>query len=1075
MKLREKILFCLLLTALSACVAAKKPRTYSNGNTSITLSEDGLNLEKLIVAGMKNHFSGNASSSMWKLYLFDEKTKKINTYPLYGKGYYWQNPWKMGNASISSRDAKLIGKHWDKSKKLLTLNYSHPKAKVNLFFKIKPASVIWWGNFTNKSNLPIYQFAVIDNWRLSYNQQNTFILPTSNTSGIEYKTIKKTTFCMVNAWDGFLITSPRKILSLYIVQPEHRPFLGTQTKLHSNGSPIGKLTVSSDTLCFRKKGQSLQSVKLKLTSFKNLRTWADNYIQDNFPSIKKLNEKIPESIRSKLASAYIMPTKNNMKDLSRIMTQIPGSAILHIPGYMRPISQSPSIYAPFPNYFPPNPEFGSMEDYRQLVAIARSNGHLFMPRNSFFYWVKGSDVDKKYDLKNLAKKRIDGKPRTARWELPGYLISPSSPIVLDLLHDYFGTWKKMGAEINFTNVIGAIGPYGNRYDFHPNAPAPDLYYNQIRKMMKWHGDRMPLLSEGGGAWQLPFQAGFCDHYSGNPAHSKSSYLAKASRGKFMRFHHEIGPMLGHEYVKFYPHNMNTCANLDSIPKITFYLLYGINPKFGLGKIEHLNDKNHLWMKTVATLAKTVFAPVYGTRLKHFERRSDGTLRAVYGDCTIIGNYTGKNYTIDTLYPGTQIASDGFVLYSSDKSTVAGYFSKFAGHLFKNPQLVIIKRKAKKIKLYLPLAKQNVFIPIPLKNPQSYKAVLLGKSTSVLQTAYGHDCLLINLPTIPGGLQKNIPYISISRGKAPDNNLSPLSLQARWQGSNSSQKNYLNKNNAKTKVLIRLENYASAPRRMVIQINGDLWGKSFSKNMTINVPACGNVEKTVGLSGKREKNTVNIKVACVSCKPLQIACNLHLTKSYIPALIPLKEAQAIAPIILQWNAINNKKPPAGFKFTSVNSKPTPEGWKLSGPESRITIGSQALRLNKTIFLECVFRLDKQPVFKNTRGEVNLLHPLGKTGPRTIELRYNSYYDAMRFLIVNKKVQFIDLTCFKQPMSEGKWYHVVAWMDGKKQVLIVNGNQVERKISGQLQAYRGPWQIGGGLDVTVAYLRIGGTRQ
>jgi hypothetical protein len=482
--------------------------TFSNGKTSIALAQDGSNLKYLKVAGVKNHFKGDSSSSLWRLYLFDEKTKRLNTYPLYGS---WQHKWEMGIASISSRDAKLVRKHWSDAKKLLMLEYSHPQAKVTMFFKLNSHSIVWWGEFSNKDKLPIYQFTIMDKWQLTYNQQNSFIMPGLSTSGIEYKTIKWTVYDTVNAWDGFLCPSPKNLFSLYAVQAENGPLLGTYTTLRGDGAPTGTVAVTSSTLCFRKREESLNSVKLKISSFKDLRSWADSYVHDNFPSIKKLNEKIPDAIRSKLKEAYLMPVlAGNMKKITKVIAKIPGTVILHTPAFKRPPPKG-GPWDAFPNYFPPNPKYGSMDDYQKLIAEARANGHIFMPRTSFFYWVNGSDPDKKYGLKSLAKIRIDGKPRTARWALPGYIVSPSSKIVLDLLHGYFETWRKLGAEVYFTNVIGAISPHGNRYDFHPDAPAPDYYYEQIRKMMKWHGAQMPLLSEGAGAWQLPFQAGFCIH------------------------------------------------------------------------------------------------------------------------------------------------------------------------------------------------------------------------------------------------------------------------------------------------------------------------------------------------------------------------------------------------------------------------------------------------------------------------------------------------------------------------------------------------------------------------------------
>lgn len=60
----------------------------------------------------------------------------------------------------------------------------------------------------------------------------------------------------------------------------------------------------------------------------------------------------------------------------------------------------------------------------------------------------------------------------------------------------------------FTNVITVMNPMKQRYDFHSDADRPDHEYDYQAKLMKWHGDRAPLYSEGLDISRLPYQAGF---------------------------------------------------------------------------------------------------------------------------------------------------------------------------------------------------------------------------------------------------------------------------------------------------------------------------------------------------------------------------------------------------------------------------------------------------------------------------------------------------------------------------------------------------------------------------------------
>ncbi|MBL4702258.1 MAG: hypothetical protein JKX85_13470 [Phycisphaeraceae bacterium] len=100
------------------------------------------------------------------------------------------------------------------------------------------------------------------------------------------------------------------------------------------------------------------------------------------------------------------------------------------------------------------------------------------------------------------------------------------------------------------------------------------------------------------------------------------------------------------------------------------------------------------------------------------------------------------------------------------------------------------------------------------------------------------------------------------------------------------------------------------------------------------------------------------------------------------------------------------------------------------------------------------------------------PRGKIG-RSIELRYNSRFNALRFLITGDH-DLHDLTAFDIPIKVDHWYHVIAYNDGKKQVLRINGQQVESPMTTDtIQKWVGPWRVGTrGLNATFTNLRIGG---
>ncbi len=659
-----------------------------NGNTLI-LSEDRLRFLYMSAAGSGNTFLGDEQMPLWRIWLYDEETRQLNTFPAHpAEKKYWQTPLVMGNNSISSIDATFVDESWDEQNGRLCLKYRHEHVEVSFFFEFSDSGIIWWGEFQNHGPFPIYRFETIPGWKITYDEDNSFLMPEYVMPAIEYKPVYETEYGINCAWNGFNITSPGPLTALYAIQNE--TFIPTHTKLKGDRQKAGKVSVVSSIVCFRNPDECLVGVKNKLTAFSGLREWTDAYISDNFGQLPKLHEKIDKNLFDKLASAVVCPVGGDMKEAAKIIKDIPGTLMIHTPGYMSPTKDSPITWDSFPNYFPPNKLHGTIEDFREMINVAHNSGHLFMPRTSFFYWTKGSDIDRQYDVEKLAMVRVDGKPRTANWCLPGYLISPSSKIVKQLLDEFYQQWRQLGADVYFTNVIAAIDPVGNGYDFHPDSPGPDLYFDQVRKMMSRYGSRMPMLSEGGACWQLPFQTGGCLNPAWNPDNPGAGYWRTPDRGVYMGYRCEVGVFLKNEYVRFYPHNTGTRLGQTSIQQLTFSLLNNVSPKLGMASADRFTKRNRRWLKILLHLGKTAFAKLYGARLLSYDYSGDGQIFAEYDTARIIANFSEHEYDCSHLLTDSSIVPNGFLFISKDKDTIAGSFSSYKEKKCPEGQIIIVE-------------------------------------------------------------------------------------------------------------------------------------------------------------------------------------------------------------------------------------------------------------------------------------------------------------------------------------------------------------------------------------------------
>ncbi len=669
-------------------------KQFACADAALTISPDGLSLQTLALAGCKNSFKGDKDIPLWRIWLFDEKTKRTNDYPLIpDRAQYWQSPWQMGDCSVSSLDSTLDGYEWEPDSGLLTLNYIHPDVDVRMYFKLQANSITWWADFTNKGQFPVYQIDTIPGWRVQYQEADSFLIPEHTMSAIEYRPVYKTEYTMHSTWDGFLITSPGKVWSLYAIQ-EPDCLLPTHTRLDGNKEKNGHVAINCGTICFRESGRSFTTVKNKISVFKDLRTWGDAYIHDNFDELPALNDKIAPELYDKIAAAVLIPLAGNITEAKNIVQEIPSPAIIHTPGYMHPTKHSPISWDSFPNYFPPNAAYGTAGDFAELITAVRDSGHVFMPRNSFFYWSKGSDVDNEFGLEKMAKVRIDGKPRTANWCLPGYIVSPSCKMVQELLEQFYEKWHGLGAEMYFTNVIGAINIYGNRYDFHPDGPGPDLFFDQIRKMMKKYGALKPMLSEAGAAWQLPYQTGFCLHPAWNPDEPGEHYWRTPDRGKYIRYRNDPGVFLKNEYIRFYPHNTGSRLGQNTIPQLTFSLLHSLNPKLGIVSKDRFTVRHKRWLNLLSHLGKTAFKTLFGARLLKYDISRNNVITAEYENCTVIGNCSNEALDCGGYLPASTIAPGGFLFLA--EGLAIGALEMIAGKKLDNGQILFLENGEQKL-------------------------------------------------------------------------------------------------------------------------------------------------------------------------------------------------------------------------------------------------------------------------------------------------------------------------------------------------------------------------------------------
>ena len=718
---------CLALTAANAQQADIRA-----GETALLASPADGKLA-ISLAGTARKFL--VDGELWYFRVFDADTAKRNTNPLHGQeSVYWGDTWKPSHATVTSSQAQLTEQRQENGG--LILHYRHPLAEVELTYTVTPESVTFAGQIRNLGTDPICDFCIVPGVQFQLEQGETIIAPDQTWQGVEYSQVFSFSWGITSAWNGFLIreTNGKGFTAFDSVQDIDREYLPNSCDLEGDGS---HLRFSSAMRFFARPGESRTAARLVMRHFPDLRTWADTYIRLNFPAgLRTLREKLTHEQFAKFARAYLAPTYGTIQETAAFLPNAPGTYIVHPPAWMHPTALSSNNWDVFPNYFPPSPAKGTQQEYDALVKGIREAGQFFMPRNSFFYWGEGTDFALTHDLADNAIVREDGKPRTAKWAHPGYLVSPSAKPVLAELDRIMGIWRTMGANLYFTNVIGAFDPYNNRYDFHRDSPAPDQLYSNLYRLLKRHGEQLPLLTEGGGFWQLPYQVGFCNHPGWSRLHPVDGPRSNPKRAILLRAAPEVPLYLDHEYVIFLPGNTSFDDGPYSIRRISYSLTHGIGMKCGFNAHEPIERRNRLTMRTIALIADKIQSRLHGTRLLDYRHGQEDTVSANYSGNSVLFNPSPNPIPFDNpLLQGT-IATDGFGFLSADRQVTAGYFASLDGIPLPHPTLVIAEQLPSEgaMRLFTPWEDQPLDI------------FLQGKK--------------ISIPAYPAALSRIIPGVTL---------------------------------------------------------------------------------------------------------------------------------------------------------------------------------------------------------------------------------------------------------------------------------------------------------------------------
>lgn len=447
----------------------------------------------------------------------------------------------------------------------------------------------------------------------------------------------------------------------------------------------------------------------------------DNKINE-YPSLSdKLGEEFDTIASSPLICHHyhIFPEPLSFNELPDLINQYPNPAILMLSGF-----QTGGYMGNHPDYLPPDPLYGSTDDFKNMVNSIQSQGKKIMLFTFPSWWHSESPSISNLneeELLDAVALREDGSPRsgviiTDEISDFGYLVSPYSPYVNNRLDKMFNDiFIEYEADIIYEDVIGSTGFY---LDFNPNSPNPDSYTQGWLDFVENKGQYL-CMAEGAydrmGKFLFASMGG--NHILGIP---NLSTHWDYENDKIIWQPYPCSPVIYGDKMATYSWNVNEQDIL--LENISYSLIFGSPLTRYTNNEITFEEGNNEDVFQLMDFQKYVVSRIYGKKLLNYTGIPGKVTTADYGDIALTANWDNEqSHTVDNHI----IPPHGIYIKSVDDSLIAGTFTSFNGEELEftnqdNPerrsQYIIQLSDKNKITIRHP---KGLGTPITIKRPASW--------------------------------------------------------------------------------------------------------------------------------------------------------------------------------------------------------------------------------------------------------------------------------------------------------------------------------------------------------------------
>jgi hypothetical protein len=451
----------------------------------------------------------------------------------------------------------------------------------------------------------------------------------------------------------------------------------------------------------------------------------DNGI-DAYPSLQsKLGARLTTYAEAPLFKANLLWVKP-FRDWAAALQRLPSPLLLHPAGF-----QTGGFDVNDPDFLPPDPHYGTTEDFSAMIAAAHRLGDLVMPYGNLSWWDPSSTTMQAHQTNDVAVLDGQGNPVTVSYgDHTGVIVSPYAVAVRQRIAQYMDDWQtRVPADCMFLDQIGAR-PWLR--DFNPASPSPTSYDDGWLTMLATYADRCVMVEDG---WDRLARNSVGFHGS-LLMMSRELDLPNVLFGAGNWQPYPLAVWLFHDKVLMYQHDLYDGTMATDGEVLTWNMAFGMINSYNW---DALGPAANPWLDLVARLQRD-FGPLYvGVQLSGYKNLAQDVNESTYGDLSVIAN---RDAAHGYSFAGYDVAPGGFYAVAKDLS--AGAFEgSFGGvPLSAGVHYVIVERAAASVTVRQPVGADS---DLSIEPPAAWSA-----GQTITATAMAADGT--QLTTVLGRLQ-----------------------------------------------------------------------------------------------------------------------------------------------------------------------------------------------------------------------------------------------------------------------------------------------------------------------------------